>query len=717
MRRRWLLLVLALVVLAAEIAGGVIQIVVGDHNDAKWATLTFAVPPGIAFAVAGIIAVWRRPGNRTGVYLGAVGFVWFIGALGESNSDWLFSASTVLSSFAFIPFILLILSYPTGRLETHGQRVYVAVASAALLVIPLIMLLVDETPERTCTNGCRKSPIALVDSSRASDVVTFVGTLIGIGLIVWAGVLLVARWRRATAAHRNALRLVLTTSGVAITTLLLLNALDAFAGGTSDSLSPIFLLAFTAVPISFLVGILRTRLARSSVAELVVELGHGAPIQAALAKALGDPTLEVAYNAGDRGWIDASGRQVLDPVTHADRSATQVTGERGLIATLVHDPSLDEEPELVDAVTAAAGLSLENERLDAALRAQSELTETIVDTVPSLLVHVDLEGKLVKANRAAVRAVGLETSAQLVGRPFWDVFIGQDEREAMIERFRQAAPSFARASYENTFTNERGDQTVIAWESAPVIDEQGRVTGIVAGGLDVTERKERELELARERDLRMRQEAEVRASRARIVRAGDEERQRLERNLHDGAQQRLVSLSIALRLIETKLETDPAAATSLLAGARVELSEALAELRELARGIHPAILSDRGLLPALESLASRLPIDVELKASADLALPDAIEAALYYVVAESLTNVVRYADTTAATVEFESDERAVSVIVSDEGSGGADPLRGTGLRGLQDRVSALDGQFHVESTPGQGTRVVAEIPLVAAVTA
>jgi len=716
MRRRWLLLVLAIGVLAAEIVGGVIQIVIGDHNDAKWATLAFAVPPGVAFAVAGIVAVWRRPGNRTGVYLGAVGYVWFVGALGESNNDWLFSASTVLSSFAFIPFILLVLSYPTGRLETQGQRVYVVAASAALLLVPTVLLLVDQTPERACVNGCRKSPIAIIASDSAGAVVTLVGTFIGIGLIAWAGILLVARWRRATAAHKNALRLVLTTSGIAIAILLVLNALDAVAGGTSDSLSPFFLVAFTAVPLSFLIGILRTRLARSSVAELVVELGRGAPIQDALARVLGDPNLEVAYRADDRGWIDASGRPVRDPQTREGRSTTQVTGERGLIATLVHDPSLDEEHELVQAVTAAASLSLENQRLDAALRAQSELTETIVDTVPSLLVHVDLDGRLVKANRAAVRAVGLGASADLVGRPFWEVFISPGEQEAMIERFRAAAPLFERASYENTFTNEVGQLTVIAWESAPVVDEQGRVTGIVAGGLDITDRKQRELELARERDLRKRREAEVRASRARIVRAGDEARQRLERNLHDGAQQRLVSLSIALRLIESKLDTDPAAAVPLVAGARVELSEALDELRELARGIHPAILSDRGLLPALESLASRLPIDVELTAP-ELELPDAIEAALYYVVAESLTNVVRYAETATASVELTSDERAVSVVVSDRGAGGADPTRGTGLRGLQDRVSALDGRLQVESALGEGTRVLAEIPLFATVTA
>ena len=441
MRRRWLLLAIALVVLAAEIVGAVVQIVVGDHNDAKWATLAFAVPPGVAFALAGIVAVWRRPGNWTGVYLGAVGYVWFVGALGESNNDWLFSSATVLSSFAFIPFILLILSYPTGRLETHGQRVYVVVSSVALIVIPLTLLLVDETPERSCINGCRNSPIAVVDSERTTDIVTLLATLIGIGLIVWAGTLLVARWRRATAAHRNALRLVLTTSGVAILALLVLNAIDAVSSSASDSLSPVFLLAFTAVPISFLVGILRTRLARSSVAELVVELGRGAPIEDALAQALGDPTLEVAYRDDDCGWIDASWlRPVPNPATHDGRNATQVVGERGLIATLVHDPSLDEEPELVHAVTAAASLSLENEparrRPPGAVGAHRDHRRHRAEPArPRRSRRPAREGE-----PRAVRAVGLETSADLVGRPFWDVFIAPAEREAMIERFWAAGP-------------------------------------------------------------------------------------------------------------------------------------------------------------------------------------------------------------------------------------------------------------------------------------
>jgi PAS domain S-box-containing protein len=708
--RRWFLLAVALTVLTAEIVLGILQIVVGDHNSSKWSTLTFAVPPGVAFALAGVVAVWRRPGNRTGIYLGAVGYLWFIGALSDSNVDGIFTAAFVLQSLAFIPFILLILSFPTGRLQTRAQRIYIVVASVVIIAAPLLVLLVDRTPEPSCDNGCRESVIALVDSQRASDAVNVATNLVGIFLIVVAGILMVARWRAASPAHRNALRLVLTTSGIAIGALLVLNAFSAVFGGDSGAISPLFLLAFTAVPVSFLVGLLRTRLARSSVAALVVELGHGAPVEAALARVLGDPTLEVVYRTDQQGWIDAEGRTALDPQTQLGRSTTQVMGDGGIIATLVHDPSLGEEPELVDAVTAAASLSLQNERLDAALRAQSKLTETIADTVPSLLVSVDLDGRLVTANGAAVRAVGLESGAELVGMPFWDVFIAPAERTAMIERFMAAAPAFERASYENTFTNAHGDRIVIAWESAPLMDERGRVTGIVAGGLDITERKQREIELARERDLRLRQEAEVRASRSRIVQAGDDARQRLERNLHDGAQQRLVSLSISLRLIESKLDTDVAVAARMLAGAREELSEALDELRELARGIHPAILSDRGLIPALESLAARLPVDVEIVAP-ELELPEAIEAALYYVVAESLTNVVRYAEVDRVSVTFERDDLAVVVEVVDVGAGGADSTQGTGLRGLGDRVSALDGSFHVESPRGGGTRIRAEIPL------
>jgi signal transduction histidine kinase len=201
------------------------------------------------------------------------------------------------------------------------------------------------------------------------------------------------------------------------------------------------------------------------------------------------------------------------------------------------------------------------------------------------------------------------------------------------------------------------------------------------------------------------------ASRARIVRAGDEERSRLERNLHDGAQQRLVTLSLTLRLAQGRLDNDPDGARELLEASANELTLALDELRELARGIHPAILTNRGLPAALEALAARAPVPVELQSVCQDRLPPSVEAAAYYVVAESLTNVAKYAEATAAQVSVTRRDGLAVVIVEDDGIGGADASRGSGLRGLADRVEALEGRLEIESFPGRGTLVRAEIPI------
>jgi signal transduction histidine kinase len=210
-----------------------------------------------------------------------------------------------------------------------------------------------------------------------------------------------------------------------------------------------------------------------------------------------------------------------------------------------------------------------------------------------------------------------------------------------------------------------------------------------------------------------RAQAELRASRARIVRAADETRQRLERNLHDGAQQRLVSLSLALRLVESKLDTDPAKARELLTAAHKELSLAPEELREIARGIHPAILTDRGLGPALEAIADRSAVPVELRLVLSESMPEDVQAAAYYVVAESLTNVSKHAQASRASVRARCSDGVAEIEVVDDGRGGADVGGGSGIRGLADRVEALGGRFGVDSASGGGTRVWAEIPLAA----
>ena len=201
-------------------------------------------------------------------------------------------------------------------------------------------------------------------------------------------------------------------------------------------------------------------------------------------------------------------------------------------------------------------------------------------------------------------------------------------------------------------------------------------------------------------------------SRARIVEAGDVERRRLERNLHDGAQQRLVSLALRLRHTDTWIEADPPRARREIAGASAELGAALDELRELARGIHPAILTDQGLAAAVTALADRSPVPVEIDAIPGARLPAAVEAAAYYVIAEAITNCAKYADATRVVVRVESSSDHARVEVADDGIGGADPNAGSGLRGIADRVEALRGRLHAVSPPGHGTLLEAEIPLV-----
>ena len=201
------------------------------------------------------------------------------------------------------------------------------------------------------------------------------------------------------------------------------------------------------------------------------------------------------------------------------------------------------------------------------------------------------------------------------------------------------------------------------------------------------------------------------ASRARLVEVGDAERRRLERNLHDGAQQRLVSVAVGLNMVAARLDSDPQAARDMLANAQADLARGLDELRELARGIHPVVLTERGLGAALDALAARAPLPIEIEALPAERLAAPIEAAAYYVVAESVTNVAKYAHASSATVTIARSNGAATVIVSDDGIGGADPALGSGLSGLAARVEALNGRLEIDSPRGGGTRIRADIPL------
>ena len=408
--------------------------------------------------------------------------------------------------------------------------------------------------------------------SRLTSIVVLVG-LLGI---------FAARWARASGPARRTYSPVLipaTVLAIAIMVSTILSAFpvpDAFSlvAGVTQALARAF------IPVGFLVGLLRTRMARSAIADLVVELGETptpARLRDALANALGDPSLTVAYwSPAVDAYVAADGAPTELPTEESGRAVTFLERDGQPIAAILHDPVLLEDPGLVASVASAMRLSVENERLQA------------------------------------------EVEAQL---------------------------------------------------------------------------------------------GEVRESRARIVAAGDAERKRVERDLHDGAQQRLVSLTLALRLAKLKLgdDGDPELRLSL-DQASDEARSALAELRELARGIHPQILTEAGLGSAIESLADRSSVDVAVDLATDRRFSPAVEAAAYFVVSEALANVAKYAGASRALVRLDWQNDELTVEISDDGVGGAEPGAGGGLRGLADRLSAIDGRLEIISPTGGGTRLLAHIP-------
>jgi signal transduction histidine kinase len=261
------------------------------------------------------------------------------------------------------------------------------------------------------------------------------------------------------------------------------------------------------------------------------------------------------------------------------------------------------------------------------------------------------------------------------------------------------------AGAERAMTEVRVEDRLVAAiaHDSSLLDDPEHVRGVGAAAALALEKQRLEAELRAK-------VKELRVSRTRIMKEASAERRRLERDLHDGAQQRLVSLALNLRVAQGRVEEEPEVARELLEAAGGELEEALAELRELARGIHPTVLSDRGLGAALASLAARAPLPVELETALETRLPEPVELTAYFVVAEALTNVARYADATEANVRAVHADGRLTVEVCDDGIGGADPSTGSGLRGLVDRLQALDGSLEVNSEPGGGTALRAEIP-------
>jgi signal transduction histidine kinase len=579
---RWLLVGLGIAGLLAG-AGAAALLLTSDATDGGVPFAALAVVIAWAFIGTGLRAWQRRPESRIGALMVAVGFAWMANALVVVDVPGVFIVGALVSNVWIVLLFLLLLTFPSGRLRGGYERLLAGAAWLSGLVLQLPPLLFLATPDPDRCEKCPANPILIADNATASDILFALQVLIAVPTLVGLLVLLVRRWRGATPAQRGAFAPVLWAGGVTLG-LIALQLITQVSQVSRDIPNALFVLVlpfFAAVPFAFMIGLLRTHLSReAAVTGLLERLReppvHGGALRQLLADALGDPSLELAYwLPSESRYVDPSGKALDVPGPGSHRFVREVERDGRPIGALICDPALADQTPLVDAVGAAATLALENERLEAELRARV---------------------------------------------------------------------------------------------------------------------------------------AELHSSRARIVAAGYEERRQVERDLHDGAQQRLMALNMNLRLARGKIDSDPALAGELLDEAMKELSEATSELRELARGIHPAVLSDRGLAAALSGLAGRSPVPVEIVETPAERLPAPVESTTYFVIAEALTNVARYSQAGNATVRVARENGVVEIEVSDDGVGGANPAAGTGLRGLGDRVAALDGAFKVSSPAGEGTTVRASIP-------
>jgi signal transduction histidine kinase len=526
------------------------------------------------YILAGLIAWWRRPDSRFGLLMVSAGFVNFLATLDWATSDVPFTIGVALDLLAPVVFLHVFLAYPSGRLVGRLERAIVAGAYAIGFGVGLARMMLGGAGPGNL--------IELASDPGAVETVQDI-QLIGISAFCLAGIGVLAARRWGTGrAFRRPLGPLVDSFALGLVMIAALFSSIVFVGSPADvpAIETVRRSTFFVVglaPIAFLIGLLRSRLA---VGPAIVSLGADAArgdVVGALRTALRDPSLEVAYWVAEYDtYADLDGR-AIELATGGGRTTTLIDRDDGThVAALVHDVSLREEPELLDAVTAAGGFALENARLHAELRARLE----------------DLKG-----------------------------------------------------------------------------------------------------------------------SRARIIEAAQTERQRLERDLHDGAQQRLVALSLELGLLEQRFADEPAARDAL-DQTRREVTESLRELRELAHGIHPAVVTGHGLPVALKTLAARAQVPVRLIVDLEGRLPERQEVAAYYVVSESLTNVAKYACASSAVVEVRHVDGRLVVEVVDDGVGGADTRGGSGLRGLADRVEALGGRLRIWSPAGGGTRVEAEIPCV-----
>jgi signal transduction histidine kinase len=554
----------------AAAAGSFALALTSDHVAEPGLQAALMVWMALPYVLAGLVAWWLRPESRFGPLMVVAGSVGLLATLGWSNAALPFTTGQALDLVPAVLFLHVFLAFPTGRLERRLERVIVALGYFTALGLELVgMLLGGFGPDNLLEVVSEQDAAATLLDVQLVSISAFV--LIGVGVLV-------SRRRDRGRPLRRSAELLVDCFGLALVMIAALFLAGAFDAAAFETIRRATFVVLGLAPVAFLIGLLNARLARSAVGDLLVELRSEpgpAELRDALSRALGDPSLTLAYWLPEfESWADLDGRPVELPERDAGSATTLIDHDGAHIAALLHNPSLDQEPERLDAVSAGAGIALENSRLQVELRARLE---------------------------------------------------------------------------------------------------------------------------------------ELKGSRGRVIEAGQKERQRLERNLHDGAQQRLIALSLELGMLGERLEPDPEARACLDA-ARGEIALSLEELRDVAHGLHPAVVSGHGLSVALESLAARAAVPVRLSVDLDGRLHEPIEVAAFYVVAESLANVGKHAEAASVTVDVARANGSLVVEIVDDGVGGADTERGTGLRSLADRVEALGGRLRVWTPRGGGTRLKAEIP-------
>jgi signal transduction histidine kinase len=538
------------------------------------------------------LVIWRRPpSQRFGRLLVAGGFVTFLGALGGSDDEVIYSVGRVAYWFAEVMLVYLVLAFPSGWLHSRTDRVLVAGAALIVLVLFLPTTLLAEAypvpaPWTTCTEGCPGNAFQVVDEPAwVEDVVVPLREVLSSLLFIAVMLRLLARIATATTTMRRTLTPVLALAVVHVVALPVGFSLRR-AGAASEAVLAVIWVLAVGVPVmalGFLVGAARWRLAvGAGLYRLAPRLQAGTDpetLRGALAEALDDPSIDLIYRGTNDQWLDTQGRSVTLPAADSRRAYTVISDGRSEVAAILHDDALRDHRDFVHAVGGLALVVLTNQRLT-----------------------------------------------------------------AQVEKSLQ----------------------------------------------------------------------DVRHSRERILAVADEERRRIERDLHDGAQQRLVALRIKLELASERSADEQLPDAEQLHQLSEDVGDALDEVRSLAAGVYPALLVDCGLEEALRSIARRSPLPVSVAAQGLGRFPQPVEAAVYFCCLEALQNADKHARARSVSIVV-SDGANLRFEVRDDGCGfDVDQQAfGHGLTNIHDRLVAVGGTLLVESRPGRGTRIAGTIPLAA----